>query len=159
MSFYIPDSAKIAGNSSFARGLAEKIIKELPQFPYLANRLRIYSETDKYNWKEDESVWKQKRKLSPEEGEIYLDGEFISPYNAKDGEMKAYVRFLGELQTAYVQRRVFVHSEMYEIARAEKEAQNKPLEVPEARNIVEEIIVDNIKKSAKKRKRKVKMVK
>lgn len=161
MSLFFPSTVKVAGNSSFANQLADKIIRELTQFPNLKDRLRIYSETEKYNWKEDESVWKQKRELAPEEGEVYMDREFISPYNAKDGINKAYVRFLQELGKLYLEGKIFVHPEVYEVKRVEqemKDAAAKPLEVPTPRNEIEGMIVESIKTSAKKRKRKVKMI-
>lgn len=158
--FYLDPYKKIGGSSSFAQDLAKRIIDELPQFPKINERLRIYSDTDKYNYKEDESVWNQQQGRSPEEGEIYLDREFVCFYTTKDGINKALVRFLTEIGRLYLEGKIFVHPEMYAIKEEEERSirDKQVLEIPEARNEVEQIIVDNIKEQAKKRKVRTKTV-
>lgn len=161
MSLFFPSTVKVGGNSSFANSLGERIIRELTQFPNMAKRLRIYSETDQFNWKEDESVWKQKKEMTPEEGSVYMDREFVSAYNVKDGENKAFVLFMEGIRDLYLKGKIFVHETMYHIKEEEAkmiENNQKALEIPEARNEIEGMVVESIKKEAKKRKRKIKMV-
>ncbi len=45
-------------------------------FP-LTDRFVVISELEKYRWKEDESVWSQKRGKSAEQYEVYFDSELF----------------------------------------------------------------------------------
>lgn len=160
MSLFFPAGVK-QSTSSFANSLADRIIRELPQFPNMIKRLRIYSETEKYNWREDESVWAQKRGKTPEEGDVYMDREWVSAYNVKDGENKAFTLFLEGLRDLYSKGKIFINESAYIIKEEQdkiKEQNEKALEIPEARNEIEGMIVESVKKEAKKRRRKIKMV-
>jgi len=161
MTYIIGEESKVS-HGSFARQLADKIIVELGRtFPKITERLSVWDETEKYNWKEDESVWKQKKGLAPGEGECYFDRQFISAYLQRDGVTNAYVRFLSGLSEKYKNGEIFVHPEIYMIKaeEAKLKAEKDALEVPEARNEGEQMVSDIIVEHAKKRRRKVKIVK
>lgn len=150
------------GHGSFARQLAEKIVNEIGgTFPKLRDRLSIWDDVEKYNWKEDESIWKQKKGMLPGEGEVYMDNQFICAYAQRDGVNSAYIRFLRELNNLYIQGKIYVNPEIYMIKAEEERLRREKdiLEIPEARNEGEQMIVDIIETHAKKRKRKTKIKK
>jgi len=153
---------RVVGKGKFAQELADKLIYELGKtFTGISGRLSIWSEAEKYNWTEDESVWKQKKGLAAEEGECYFDNEFVSAYNARDGVTTAYVKFLSGLNTLYKEGKIFINKEMYQVKAAEEELRSdkSALEIPEARNETEQMMVEIVKKQAKKRGRKTRVVK
>lgn len=160
--YIIGDKSKEAGKGKFAQELAGKIINELGKtFPKIDKRLSVWDDTEHYNWKEDESIWRQKRELADGEGECYFDHQFVSAYLHRDGINAAYVRFLSGLQELYKQNKVFVNPELYEIKRVEEEIKREKdvLDIPEARNEGEAMVVEVIKQHAKKKKRKTRIVK
>lgn len=162
MTYIIGDQSKEVGKGKFAQQLAERIINELKHtFPKIALRLSVWDDTEHYNWKEDESVWRQKRELATGEGECYMDHQFISAYLQRDGVDSAYVRFLSGLQDLYKQGKIFANPEIYEIKRVEEELKREKdvLDIPEARNEGEAMVVEVIKEQAKKKKRKTRIVK
>lgn len=144
--------------SDFGTRMKDLIISEIGgTFPDTPKRLAVWAETDKYKWKEDESVWKQKRELTAPQFEVHFDGEFVCFFDSARGERHCLVTFLSALNELYKAEKIFVHVGIYEIKEAERlaKAQNDVLEIPKARNEAEEMVVRVIKKQAKKKKRKV----
>jgi hypothetical protein len=144
--------------SDFGTRMKELIISEIgATFPDTPKRLAVWAETDKYKWKEDESVWKQKRELTAPQYEAHFDNEFVCFLDSSKGERYCLFTFLSGINELYKAEKIFVHVGIYEIKEAERKAKadNDVLEVPKAKNEAEDMIVKVIKKQAKKKKRKV----
>lgn len=123
-------------------------------FP-LKDRLRIVSELDKYRWKEDESVWAQKRGRAPEQYEVYFDGEFLCFFGLEESQDQVYLKVMENILRLYKAKKIFWNPIMYEI--------NKPKKVeeklPEATTPEEKIFREAIKRSRKKKGKRAKPAK
>lgn len=138
----------------------DKLVHNLSSlFPNAKKRIAIWAEVDKYKWKEDETVWNQKKGRTAPQYEASFDGEFVCFIDSSKSEKYNISEFLINIRKLYADNKIFVNPEMYEVVKAKKEAENKEpdLIVPKAENEAEEMIVKTIKKQAKRRKRKVKI--
>lgn len=127
-------------------------------FPDSHNRISIWAETDKYNWKEDESVWKQKRGIDAPQFEAYFDGQFICFMDSNKGNRYNLIEFLNNIKRLYKEGKIFVNKEMYAVRDAEEAAKQekaKNVIIPKATTPEERMIVHVLKKSAKKKGKKV----
>jgi len=125
-------------------------------FPNANKRISIWAETDKYRWKEDESVWKQKRGMTPNEFEAYFDGEFICFMKESDGLNYNLILFLNKIKEMYRLGKIFVNQEMYKVREAEEQAKQeaaKKIEVPKATTPEEKIVLEVLKRTVKKGKK------
>lgn len=121
-------------------------------------RLAVWAETEKFNWKEDESVWKQKRGLDKNSYEVYFDTEFVCFITEADEIQKVKVNFLTAMKNLYAQGKIFVHKEMYDVQQALKDAEyikKNTVEMPSAHTPEEKMIADVLTKAAKKKGKKV----
>jgi len=144
-------------SNAITKDIEYRLLGELvSMFPNAHKRLRVWAETEKYKWKEDESVWNQKKEKVSPQFETHFDREFICFIDGSKIDQGA-VDFLTALRALYISRKIFIHEEMYAIEDAKRAEENKlpDLVIPEARNEVEQAIVETVKKKAKKRKRKV----
>jgi len=145
---------------TFSKLVADKLDHELGgTFKNLTKRIRIWSEVDKYNWKEDESVWRQKREKDAKDYEIYFDGEFVTFVSDKDGVQHGYLKVLEGLRDLYKEGKIFVNEEMYKVREAEEEEKRKKakeVELPKATTPEEKVVAGAIEKMAKKKGKKVK---
>lgn len=83
-------------------------------FP-LKDRLKVVSELDKYRWKEDESVWAQKRGRAAYQYEVYFDAEFVCFFGSDEGIQRAYLKVLEGLLKLYKEKKIFWNKELYEV--------------------------------------------
>lgn len=147
---------------SFAKALTDKIDRELGvTFHNLIKRIRVVPEVEKFRWREDESVWEQKRDKTAKNYEVYMDGEFVCFVMETDGEQKAYLRTLEGIRDLYNQGKLFVNESMYKIKEAEAEEKArkaKEIEMPKPTTPEEKIVAGAIEKMAKKKGKKVKHV-
>lgn len=141
---------------STSKVVAELFIKEIdPIFPNAKNRLRVWSDVDKFNWKEDEDIWKQHKGLAKREYEIYFDREFICSFFEDSDFQDVYILFLTALKKLFKDGKIFNHEEVYKVK--DEEARQKKLAqeaaelaaIPTARNKEEEIVREVIIKSRK----------
>lgn len=145
---------------NYQNKMKDKFVSNLTAiFPKAEKRIRIWAEVDKYTWKEEESVWNQKRGNTAPQYEVHFDGEFVCFIDSNKSDRYNLSEFLINIKSLYQNGKIFIHPEMYEIKQAEKEALEKKedLIVPTPINESEALIVEVIKKQAKKRKRKVKL--
>ena len=128
-------------------------------FPNAEKRIAIWAETEKYHWKEDESVWNQKKGRTAPQYEAHFDGEFVCFIDSSKSDKYNVSEFLINIRKLYVDGKIFVNQEMYEVMKAKREAESQKdvLEVPKPVNEAEKMIVETIKKQAKRRKRKVRV--
>lgn len=141
--------------------MKDKFVSNLIEiFPKAEKRLAIWAEVDKYRH-DDESVWSQAKGRTAPQYEVHFDGEFVCFIDANKSDRYNLSEFLGNIKRLYEEGKLFVHTEMYEIKQAEKESLEKKddLLVPTPTNEAEATIVEVVKKQAKKRKRKVKLIK
>lgn len=144
--------------SDFGKDFEKLVVLNIGQtFPNADKRIRIIAETVKYNWKEDESVWNQKKGKTAPQYDAYFDGEFICFVDSSKGTQFNYIEFMEGLKKLYKDGKIYINKEMYDIKEAEEKAKRKEdvLIVPKAENEAEGLIVESIKKSAKKKGRKV----
>lgn len=115
----------------------------------LNGRLKVISELEKYRWKEDESVWAQKRGKASYQYEVYFDDEFVCFFGADEGIERAYLKVLEGLLKLYKEKKIFWNKELYEVYYPTQ----KPEEVklPEATTPEEKIVREVYKRQAKKK--------
>lgn len=144
---------------STSRTIAEVFIGELePIFPNAKNRLRVWADVDKFNWKEDEDIWKQQRGLNKKEYEIYFDREFITSFSESDEFPIVRNNFFKAMRDLYKSGKIFVHEQMYAVKDEEEKQKRLEMEkaelesIPQARNAQEELVRDVIIRSKKRKK-------
>lgn len=142
-----------------AKEIKEHLVNQLSgTFPDADKRVAVWAETDKYHWKEDQSVWNQKKGNTAPQYEAYMDGEFVCFIDTSKGTQYNVIEFLENIKKLYSSGKIFVHKEMYEIKAAEMKAktdkQNEVI-VPKATTPEEKMIVHVLDKAAKKRGKKV----
>ena len=144
--------------SDFGTEMKDLIVSNIGgTFPKTSERLAVWAETDKYKWKEDESVWNQKRGRTAPQYEAYFDNQFICFFDSSKSKRFCLMTFLSALNELYKEGKIYVHPEIYAVKEAERQAlaDKDILEIPKARNEAEEMIVNVIKKQSKRKKRKV----
>lgn len=146
---------------STSQTVAEIFISEIePIFPHAAKRLRVWADEDKFNWKEDEDIWKQHRGLTKKEYEIYFDREFITSFSESDDINLVRAQFLRALKNLYRDGKIFVHEEVYQIKDEEEKQKRLAKEaaelasIPTARNQEEALLREVIVKSKTKKRKK-----
>lgn len=122
----------------------------------LKDRLAIWAEVDKYRWKEDESVWRQKKGLSPTSYEVSFDGEFVCFFDTSETLDKAYVNVLEGIRKLYSEGKIFFNKELYAVREAELTAQ-KTVEMDAPTTPEDKIITEVVKKQANRSGKKVKL--
>lgn len=147
---------------TFAEEISDRIVRELSgTFPRMEHRIRTMAETDKYRWKEDESVWKQKRGIDSKKFECYMDGEFVCFFDEALGEQENWKIFLEAFKNLYKTGKIFVHEELYKVKQAEIEAKKEKenvVDVPTATTPEEKQIASVLIKHLKKRGKKIRRV-
>jgi hypothetical protein len=113
----------------------------------LVNRLRVIAEVEKYRWKEDESVWSQKRERSPLQYEVYFDDEFVCFFGLEDTQDQAYIRVMENLLKLYKEKKIYWNTFLYEFNKPEK----KVVKEKEATSPEEKIIKEAFKRADKKK--------
>lgn len=125
----------------------------------LIERVSVRLDTDQFNFKEDESVWMQKRGKAPFVCEVYFDDVFICDLHEHDTHLRLMKKFLKGFLKGYESGRIrlnrflaIIEAEKEAIAVKEaKEAEIKAIEslpgsTPEekiAKDIVKEIAKEN----------------
>lgn len=137
-------------SQDFIRELQHAMPMELPNF---TNRIRVTSDTDKYKWKEDESVWSQKRGLSALSYEVLFDGEFICFFDLNDDMGTAIKRALIGFREQFQRENLFVNPQMYEVIKAQREAKEKAEldNIPKPTSEAEELLAKVIKRKRRKK--------
>ena len=119
----------------------------------LKDRLLVVAEVEKYRWKEDESVWRQKREKDPYSYEVYFDGEFVCDFSVKEEPDMVYYRVMKNIRDLYKAKKIFFNKQMYEIKRAEEAAKRKAEEplLPKIDAPEHKIIQEVIKRQRRRR--------
>jgi hypothetical protein len=144
---------------SFDINLQERIGRELSgMFPNAEKRVRVWADVDKYRWKEEETIWNQKRGISSGNYEVYFDKEFVCFADDGRGLQEAWKTFIEKFRDLYKLGKIFVHEEMYKVKEAEEDARiekTKIAEIPTASTPEEKIVAEVIIRAAKKKGKKV----
>lgn len=117
----------------------------------LKDRLSIWADVDKYHWKEDESVWNQKRGNSALGYEVHFDGEFVCFFDTGDSETSAYIKVLEGIKDLYSKGKIHWNKEMYEFDKPEE----RKIEIDAPDSPEDHILTEVVKKQAKKKNIKV----
>lgn len=120
----------------------------------LKDRLVIWAEIDKYRWKEDESVWRQKRDKDAKAYEITFDGEFVCFFDTNDTPEEVRLRALEGIRDLFNNQKIFFNKEMYAVREAKIEEQNR-VEMEKPTTPEDKILTEVVKKHAKRRGKKV----
>jgi hypothetical protein len=94
----------------------------------LKGRFVVVPETEMYRWKEDESLWKQKKELSPNVYQCFFDGEFVCFFDRSEDQAVVYHRALKGMTDLYKAKKIFFNKEMYAIEEEKRKAQTKAKE-------------------------------
>jgi nicotinic acid phosphoribosyltransferase len=141
--------------SKISRDMKRVFENALPfHIPNFTQRLRITADVDKYKWKEDESIWLQKKDRSVHSFEVLFDGEFVCFFDLSQTEAQVLLQMLDGLRSLFKSEKVFIHEQMYEVQKAKWEA-DKTIELEGGSTPEEKIITEVIKKQAKKKGKKV----
>lgn len=127
----------------------------------LRQRITVKLDTEQFNYKEDESVWLQKRDKAPFVCEVYFDECWCCDLHESDSHSKLISKFFTGFQKGYENGRIRLNRFLAEIqdaqeAKDKKDAEKKAIEslpasTPEekiSKEIVKEIIQENNAHSA-----------
>lgn len=114
----------------------------------LIGRLRIDAELEKYRWKEDESVWAQKRDKAPLQYEVYFDTEFVCFFGLEDSQDQAYLKVMEALLKLYKDKKIYWNKVLYEVNKPEEKTETK---LPEATTPEEKIVKETFKRIRSKK--------
>ena len=122
----------------------------------LSDRLRVIAEVDRYRWKEDESVWKQKRERSALAYEVYFDREFVANFDISEDPDAVYLKIMTSIRDLYKTKKIFFNKQMYVIEDEKRIAEQKKNEfkLPTAVTPEEKIINEVVKRQRRRRARK-----
>lgn len=123
----------------------------------LSGRLKVISELEKYRYKEDESVWKQKRGTAAYQYEVYFDDEFVCFFGADEGIDVAYLKVLEGLLKLYKEKKIFWNKELYDVYYPKTKPEE--IKLPEATTPEEKIVREVYKRQAKRKGKRVKPAK
>lgn len=137
-----------------AKDMKQVFEKSLPfKIPNFTQRLRITADVEKYKWKEDESVWNQKKDRAANNFEVLFDGEFVCFFDLLETEQQVVLKMLEGLRSLFSEQKIFIHPSMYEVRKAQLEAESivtvdKPSTEGEA--ILTEVLKKQVKRKGKK---------
>ena len=112
----------------------------------LVDRLRIVAELEKYKWKEDESVWAQKKDKSAHQYEVYFDGEFVCFFGLEKSIDHAYLAVMEGLLKLYKEKKIYWNKDLYELLTPKI----KESKLPSATTPEEKIVQEAFKRANKK---------
>lgn len=93
----------------------------------LKNRVYITSDIEMFMWREDESVWKQKREKAPHYYTVYFDNEFICGFSEADPIEKAMLEWWKGFKKAYQDKLVDLDELKYIALKESRDQQQKQL--------------------------------
>lgn len=144
--------------SNFGKDIKDLFVNNLSMFPNASKRIRVWVETEKYRWKEDESVYNQKKGKTAPQYEVYFDSEFVCFIDSEKGKSMALITFLEAIRDLYKQEKIYINTEMYQVKQAVEEEKNRKLttiELQKPTTPEDKMLTEIVKKSAKKRGKKV----
>lgn len=86
--------------------IKREIEKHFDKTVDVKNRIRVVSDLEKFVWKEDKSVWKQKRNQSAQQFSVYFDDEFVCGFDSETPKEAAMVLFWRGLKELYATDRI-----------------------------------------------------
>lgn len=125
----------------------------------LNKRVYITSDIEMFRWREDESVWRQKREKAPHYYTVYFDNEYICGFSESDPLEKAMLEWWKGFKKAYqdglidldeVKSRELQQKRELELKQAKKEAEMKIEKLPEQTE-TQKIAKEVIKRVARKK--------
>lgn len=145
-----------AKNAEIRNAVIENVKRDLADFGIdeleLRQRLTVKLDTEQFNYKEDESVWLQKRNKAPFVCEVYFDSCWCCDLHETDTHEKLRLKFFQGFQKGYDTKKIRLNRFLAElederIEKEKKEAEKKAIaDLPEttpeekiAKDIVKEI--------------------
>lgn len=83
-------------------------------------RIRVMSDLITFNYKEDKSVWKQKRGLLPEYFTVYFDDEYVCGFSDAHSIEYAILEFWKGFREAYKSGKIRLNQKPVEVVKSKK---------------------------------------
>lgn len=93
----------------------------------LKKRVYIPADIEMFRWKEDESVWRQKREKAPHYYTVYFDNEFICGFSEADSIEKVMLDWWRGFKKAYEEKKIDLDEQKSIALREAREQQQKDL--------------------------------
>lgn len=104
------------------RDIESKLPFKVPDF---SMRMGIWSETEKYRWKEDESVWNQVKGLAKEAYEVYFDGEFVCFFDLSMTMEQVVIEIMQGMSKLFKEEKIYLNPETYRVIAKQKAEEQK----------------------------------
>jgi len=83
-------------------------------------RIRVMSDLIAFNYKEDKSVWKQKKGLLPEYYTVYFDDEYVCGFSDAHSVKHAVLEFWKGFKEAYKSGKIRLNQKQVEVVKSKK---------------------------------------
>lgn len=83
-------------------------------------RIRVMSDLIAFNYKEDKSVWKQKKGLLPEYYTVYFDDEYVCGFSDAHSVKHAVLEFWKGFKEAYKSGKIRLNQKPIEVVKSKK---------------------------------------
>lgn len=83
-------------------------------------RIRVMSDLIAFNYKEDKSVWKQKKGLLPEYYMVYFDDEYVCGFSDAHSVKHAVLEFWKGFKEAYKSGKIRLNQKQVEVVKSKK---------------------------------------
>lgn len=101
----------------------------------LKKRVYVTTDIEMFMWREDESVWNQKREKAPRYYTVYFDNEFICGFSEADSLEKAMLEWWKGFKRAYEDKLVDLDEQKSKQLKAFREQQQEELKKDLAKKI------------------------
>lgn len=141
------------------------VIKELSQHfdksIDISNRVRVISDLYKFNWKEDLSVWGQKKGKVLPYYSVYFDDEFVVGFTEEWTIQQFMVEFWKALKKLYKENKIILNKHLADQAKIDEQLKKKDVKIKEKKRIdklpedteIEKLAKEAVKRVSRKKKK------
>lgn len=101
----------------------------------IRSRVSIFADVEKFRWKDDESVWAQKREKAPQVFSIYFDYEFVCYFDTSHDIKLFMLSFWKGLKELYKSNRIRLNKREAQEDRLKREVEQIKKEKEEKKRI------------------------
>lgn len=135
--------------------VVQHLIKEMyavfwtldPKDVHFEDRIKVISDTSMFKWKEDESVWKQKKGLSKTMYQCYFDGEHMCTFEEDENLDQIALDYFKTFKEKYQKKMIRLSPKDYKLEQEVKKLD--PLKDVKATTKEEKMALEIVKKVQK----------
>lgn len=117
-------------------------------------RITVWADVDKFKWKEDESVWNQKKGNTQHVFSVYFDNKFVAYARMDMTEQDMVAEFWKGFLEKYEldednDNKIWINKEIYDIKRREKEEKERKEKEQIIKAIEDKPVINEVQEKAK----------